>query len=252
MGVMPQVELPRTLTVARWLGVAVLAAIGVPLVGVGLLGLGDPVGQAFLCVGLVLAGSALAGAVGLVAERRTPPQPRLDRWEGEPALVLPRASAPTAVASSALAAYAATAMLGALFAGVAGHVAWAVLLVLLAAWLLLTAAPGRDLAGGLWLTPTRVVSDHAGLRWQARWDDVTGVVPQQPMPVLVRADRVPQVERTGPRGRAWNPVRKDGAIAVDTRHLAGGERLASYVIGKAVTDPASRRVLGAPASLPPS
>ena len=72
------------------------------------------------------------------------------------------------------------------------------------------------------------------------------------MPVLVRPDRLPRIERTGPRGRAWNPLRRDGVIAVDTRHLAGGSTIASYVITKALADPASRAVLGTPESLPPA
>jgi hypothetical protein len=46
-------------------------------------------------------------------------------------------------------------------------------------------------------------------------------------------------------------VTADGTLSVDTRHLAGGSTLASYVVAKAVTDPASRRVLGTPESLPP-
>ena len=71
------------------------------------------------------------------------------------------------------------------------------------------------------------------------------------MPIFDAATQAKR--RTGPRGRAWRPVSRDGTtLVVDTRHLAGGSTLASYIVAKAVTDPASRRVLGTPQSLPPT
>lgn len=73
------------------------------------------------------------------------------------------------------------------------------------------------------------------------------------MPIGLRADRRPSVVRTGPPGRAWRPLSRDGTtLTVDTRHLAGGTTLSSYVIAQAVSDPASRRILGTPESLPPA
>ena len=246
---------PAWLRGLLWVGRILLAVIGVPLVAVGLLGLGDTTGRAFLCFGLVLVVSAAGSVAREVAERRylrQPPEPRLVTLEdGERALVLPRDPAPSRIATLVLLGYAAVAVVGVVVTAVAGSVGWAVALAVLAVLLLYFAAPHRgSLAGGLWLTPQRMVHEHDGLRWQVGWDDVTGVVPQQPMPVLVRPDRMPAVERIGPRGRAWSPRAGDGVLAVDTRHLAGGVTLAFYVIGKSVTDRDSRAVLGTPESLP--
>jgi hypothetical protein len=157
------------------------------------------------------------------------------------------------VSSWSLAALAAVLGLGALFTAFEERWGWALVLAVVAAWLLWSSAihRGASLAGGLWFSPVGMRHDDRGVVVDLPWDAVTGVVPQQPMPVLVRPDHTPALVRTGPRGRAWNPVRRSGAIAVDTRHLAGGAVLASYVIGKAVTDPASRELLGTEASLPP-
>ena len=235
----------------RWVGTIILALIGIPLVVMGLFGLGDQTGRLFFTVGLIALISAVGGVARLLAERKPPPQPRLVELEpGESALHLPRAEAPSRIASMVLLGYGLVSLAMAVSAALVESWGFAVFLGVCGLALLWLAAPGRDLAGGLWLSPRRIVHEHDGRRWEAPWEDVTGVVPQQPMPVLVRPDRTPAVRRTGPPGRAWNPRRGDGLFAVDTRHLAGGPEIASYVIGKAVTDPASRAILGTPASLP--
>ena len=144
--------------------------------------------------------------------------------------------------------------LAALFAALDQSWVWAGLLAVGAVWLGWSSAVhlGARLAGGLWLTPTRLVHADRGVTVEVPWDSVTGVVPQQPMPIVLRTDGLASVVRTGPPGRAWRPVSRDGTtLTVDTRHLAGGTTLASYVIAKAITDPASRRLLGTPESLRP-
>lgn len=240
------------LLVAGWV---LLAGIGLPLTVMGLVGIGDATGRAFLFLGLLLLLSAAGGVAREVVERRArrqPPSPRLvDLAPGERALFLPRAGGPTRVASLVLLGYGLLGLLSAVATALDGRWAWAVGFTLGGAVMVLLAAPGRDLAGGMWFSPSRLVHEHDGLRWEAPWDDVTGVVPQQPMPVLVRPDRPVDVRRVGPPGRAWRPTRGDGVLAVDARFLAGGPVVASYVIGKAITDPASRSVLGTPESLPP-
>lgn len=239
------------MNVLRWAGAVLLACIGLPLVAMGLVGVGDPTGQTFLCLGAVAVVGAVSGAARLVAERRDPPPAELvDLAPGEPALFLPRSPAPSRIASGALLGFAVVAAVAALFSGLAGAVVGAAVLAVVAVGLALVAAPGRDLAGGLWFSARRLVHEHDGLRWEVPWEDVTGVVPEQPMPVLVRPDRTPTFTRTGPPGRAWRRS-ADGVLAVDTRFLAGGPTLASYVIAKAVTEPASRDTLGTPESLPP-
>ncbi|HEX6149357.1 hypothetical protein [Nocardioides sp.] len=235
----------------RWAGAAILVLIGAPLVVIGAIGLGDETGRVFFTIGVLVLISAVGGVARLLADRRPPPRPRLvELTPEESALFLPRASAPSRISSMVLLGYGLVLLASAVSASLVESWGVAVVCALLGLAALWLAAPGRDLAGGIWLSPRRLAHEHDGRRWEVPWDDVTGVVPQQPMPVLVRADRMPTVQRTGPLGRAWNPRRGDGLLAVDTRHLAGGTELASYVIGKAVTDPASRTVLGTPDSLP--
>ena len=249
---------PTGSRVLTWVGVVVLLAIGLPLVGMGLLGVHTGLGRGLLCGGLVLLVSASGGLARELAEaraRRNPPEPRIEPYDGENALHLTRAAGPTLVSSWTLAGLAAVSALAALFAALEQSWVWAGVLAAVTVWLGWSGAVhlGARLAGGLWLTPTRLVHADRGVTVEVPWETVTGVVPQQPMPVVLRADGRPSVVRTGPRGRAWRPVSRDGTtLTVDTRHLAGGTTLAPYVIGKAITDPASRRVLGTPASLPPN
>jgi hypothetical protein len=248
---------PSGSRVLTWVGVVVLLAIGLPLTGMGLLGVHTGLGRGLLCGGLVLVVSATGGLGREVVEarvRRHPPQPRIEAYGDEDALHLPRASGPTLVSSWTLAGLAAVSALGALFAALEHSWVWAGVLAAVAAWLGWSSAvqQGARLAGGLWLTPTRLVHADRGVTVEVPWEIVTGVVPHQPMPVLLRADRRPSVVRTGPPGRTCRPLSRDGAtLTVDTRDLAGGTVLGSYVIAKAVSDRASRRILGTPASLPP-
>jgi hypothetical protein len=248
---------PAGTRVLSWLGILVLLGIGLPLAGMGLLGLHTGLGRGLFCFGLAL---LVAGAGGVAREvvedrlRREPPRARLEPLAGERALHLPRATGPTLVSSWVLAGLAAVAALGALFVALDQRWGWAVVLGAVACWLGWSSAVhlGGRFAGGLWLTPTRLRHEDRGVAVDVPWDDVTGVVPQQPMPVLMRPDRRPIVARKGPRGRAWAPTSGDGTLRVDTRHLAGGSTLASYVIAKAVTEPRSRELLGTPESLPPA
>ncbi len=235
----------------RWAGTVILALIGIPLVVLGLFGIGDDTGRLAFTVGLIASISAVGSVARLLVERKPRPQPRLVELEsGESALLLPRAEAPSRIASMMLLGYGLVLLASAVSAALVESWGLAVVLGVCGLALLWVSAPGRDLAGGLWLSPQRIVHEQDGRRWDVPWEDVTGVVPQQPMPVLVRPDRTPDVRRTGPPGRAWNPRRGDGLLSVDTRFLAGGAEIASYVIGKAITDPASRAVLGTPESLP--
>lgn len=247
---------PAGMRILSWFGVVVLLGIGLPLTGMGLLGLHTSLGRWLLCAGLALLVAAAGGLARELVElrlRRDPPVARLEALDGEHALHLPRAPGPTLVSSWMLAGLAAGAALAVAFAALDRSWGWALVLALVAVWLGWSSAVHRGgrFAGGLWLTPTRLRHEDRGVAVEVPWDSVTGVVPQQPMPVLVRADRAATVTRTGPRGRAWKPVTSDGTLSIDTRHLAGGSALASYVIAKAVTEPASRRVLGTRESLPP-
>ncbi len=248
---------PAGLRILSWSGVVVLLGIGLPLTGIGLLGLHTGTGRGLFCFGLLLLVGAGGGAGREVVEarvRRDPPVAGLTTFAGEPALHLPRATGPTLVSSWMLAGLSAVSALGAVFCALDQRWGWVLVLGAGSAWLGWTSAVhlGSRFAGGLWLTPSGLHHEDRGVAVDVPWDSVTGVVPQQPMPVLVRPDRVPTVTRVGPRGRAWRPVTGDGTLRVDTRHLAGGSTLASYVIARAVTEPATRQVLGTPESLPPA
>jgi hypothetical protein len=246
---------PLATRALTWFGTVVLLGIGLPLTGIGLLGVGTPLGRGLLCFGLVLLVCGVGGVAREVVEdrvRRDPPRPRLESLDGRPSLHLPRAPGPTLVSSWILAALGAVASLGAVLAGLEESWVPAGVLLAVAVFLVRSSAihRGGALAGGLWFNATGFRHEDRGVAVDVPWEAVTGVVPQQPMPVLLRPDRVPVATRTGPYGRAWRPVSADGTLNVDTRHLAGGTVLASYVVGKAVTDPSSRAVLGTPESLP--
>lgn len=249
---------PVWLRLVVWSGLVVMALVSVSLLGVGLVGLDDGGGKFAVCFGLVLVVTTVGGVAREVAERRlvrNPVEPRLDSLAGgEPALLLPRATAPTAISSAVLVGLAATLAVGAVLA--ATELAWGlcVALALAAGWLVHLAAPLRtaSMAGGMWLTPSSIVDEYRGIRWDVAWEDVTGVEARHPtrMLLVVRGDRVPRIRRTGPRGRAWRPLTAGNVLAVDSSHLAGGSALAGSLIGRGLEDPASRRALGTPPSLP--
>lgn len=255
---MSSVTIPRTdarplwLRLLVWTGLAILVVLAPPFVLFGLVAIGDGEGKFILCFGLLLLVGAVAGAAREVSERRLvrdPVAPRLDRMpDGERALLLPRATEPTLISSWGLFGFGAVLLVGALLAAVEASWGLAVVLTLTAAWFLLTAVPHRAerMAGGLWLTPTRVVDDYRGVRWEVPWELVTGVDAHHRQRVLlpVRRDRVPALQRTGPRGRAWKPLRAGNVMVIDTNHLAGGTTYAGDLIDRALTHPASRQSLG--------
>jgi hypothetical protein len=238
---------------------AVLSGLlGLLLLGFGLVGIGTGIGQTLVCFGLVLLVTAAGGFARERAERahdRHPPQPELTTAPtGEPALFLPRSAGRARVAVGVLLGLATVAGLGALFAVLAGGWPGALVLAVVAVLLGVVAAPGSAAggAGGLWFTPQRLVSVHDGVRWDLPWEDVSGVVPHEPMPILVHPGREPKIQRTAAAGRFRGRARVDGMLPVETRYLAGGATLAAYVVGKAVVDPAFRAALGSPTSLPPT
>jgi len=239
-----------------WVGAVVLLVMGASLAGAGLLGVRTTLGRTSLCIGVALLVLGVAGVAGQLVERRirrNPPTAHLADLDGRAALHLPRAPGPTIISSLALAGLGVAALLGAVFAGAAQAWGWCALLALLAWWALVSSAVrrGGSLAGGLWFTPAGMRYEDRGFRVDLPWDAVTGVVPQQPMPVLVRSDHAPAVTRTGPRGRAWRALTRDNTLLVDTRHLSGGAALASYIIVMSIQHPATRTVLGTEESLPP-
>ncbi|MCY7396922.1 MAG: hypothetical protein LH468_12380 [Nocardioides sp.] len=247
-------ERGRLLTFVLLVGVGVCLLLGLPLTVLGLIGVRDAGGQLMLCLGLVLL-VAVAGGVGReLAERshdRHPPSPRLDHWDGEPALHLPRSAGRSRVSSWTLTGIAAVCGLGAVLALGGGRVPGGVALLVLAGLLLLTAAPWSAGAGGVWFTPTRVAHVQDGTRWEVAWDDVTGSWKGEPVPVMLRPGARPRIRRTPAAGRKRGRTRDGDTMLIESRYLAGGAVLASYVVLNAVGDRAFRAALGSPASLPP-
>lgn len=250
---------PLWLRLLVWAGLVVLALCTPVFLLFGLASIAEPDGKFILCCGLVLLVATFAAAAREVVERRLvrdPVRPRLETLpDGEQALTLARATAPTSISSWGLLGFGVALALGAIFAALEQSWVLAVVVALAALWLMVTAVPHRasEMAGGLWLTPTRLIDDYRGIRWELPWEGVTGVDAHRARRVLVsvRRDRLPPLERTGPRGRAWKPLVAGNVLKIDTDHLAGGSVLAGYVITKALTDPGSRTVLGTPESLPP-
>lgn len=249
---------PVWLRVLVWAGVVIGAVAGTTMVVGGLVRLDDPPSRFVLCFGLLVVVGVVGAGAREVAElriARRPPVPRLEPLpDGERALLVPRDPSPTRIASRVLLGFALAVGLAATFAAMSRAWVWTSLLVLLTAYLVRVAAPHRDgaMAGGLWFTPTRLVHEHQGIRWEVPWDDVqTATLPQEPLRVSIRADRTPTITRTGPRGRGWGPRRGGRVLVVETAHLPGGSTLAGYLVWKSVTDPASREAFGTPESLPP-
>ncbi|MFA6299928.1 MAG: hypothetical protein WC642_12220 [Nocardioides sp.] len=238
-------------------GAALLLVIGLPMIGLGVAIIEEPQGPFALCFGLLLLALGVGSAAREVAERavrRHPPAPRLDRLEtGDAALFLPRAPQPSVISAGSLVAVAVVAALGAVFAFAAGRGVFGVVLLVVATVCLLVAQPHRagEAAGGLWFTPRRIVHVHDGVCWELPWEDVHGAVPSEPMPVLVHHGRTPEVRRSWVAGRHRGRAVIDGVPVVESRYLAGGAVLASYIIEKALADPSFRAALGTPESLPP-
>ncbi len=232
-------------------GIALCGAIGLAMTVTGAVLLDRPAGQAVLCLGLVLLVAAAAGIAREMAERRhdrLPPQPRLVILDGEPALFLPRSPDRSRVSSAAVLGLAAVSALGAVFCLAAGELVGGAALLVVGGALGWSGRPSGAGAGGLWFGPRRLVHEHDGVRWELPWSDVSGSVPGEPLAVTTYAGRAPRVSRSARRFRGRS---SDGSVLfVETRFLAGGSVLASYIIGKAILDPGFRADLGTDASLP--
>lgn len=240
-------------------GIALFVAIGLPslVFGIALVRRGAAAGPFIACLGLLLSAFAVGGLLREVVERshrRNPPAPRLTVLSnGERALHLPRAAGPSLVSAWSLVALALVCLVGAGFAVRAERWILAGLVAVAALVCLLVAQPhrARALAGGLTFTPSRIVHEHDGVRWEVPWPDVYGALPQEPMPVLVYRGRMPAIHRTWVAGRYRGRAAVEDALVVQARYLAGGAVLAAYVIGMALVQPEFRSALGSPAPLPP-
>ncbi|QZY28788.1 hypothetical protein [Nocardioides coralli] len=255
---MSSVTIPRSdarplwLRLLVWSGLVLLIALTPVFLLFGLVELDEPQGRFLLCFGLLLLIGSVAGIAREVVERRLvtdPVQPRHETLhDGERALFLPRAVSPTLISSWQLLGFGVVLVLATVFATLERSWGLAVVLAVGAGWLLLTAVPHRaaELAGGLWLTPTRVIDAYRGIRWELPWEHATGVDAHHPQRVLlvVRHDRVPQLHRTGPRGRAWKPLRAGNVLVIDANHLPGGSGYAGGLLNQRLHEPSARSLPG--------
>jgi hypothetical protein len=108
---------------------------------------------------------------------------------------------------------------------------------------------GRVPAGGVHLTEQGVTSAKDGSWWRLDWDDVAGVVPGEPLAVVLRDGARPARGRTAPS--AWrSEVRApEGVLAIQTRYLAVDAGTVAFLLLAYRDRPDLRALLGTPESL---
>lgn len=223
--------------------VGLITGVGVTGIGIGLVARNyeEPFAAVwsslFVLVGLI----CLISYVGLLLGKRVQPAPRppLDiTFENEPARYLPRSANPPAVAGSIV-----YVLLGGWFLvmGVVGAVEenwlWLVLAAFPAVYFLgfpVFQAVGRFRRGGVWLTETRIVDEHLGLRREIEFTNVKTAYD------LLDAVRVELEDPSSIRykrltPRLWCARLVPGEMLIQANGLAGGpEGFAAEVRERAV------------------
>jgi hypothetical protein len=133
--------------------------------------------------------------------------------------------------------------------GSTGGLVVAVVVGLAALGWLLPVLLGRVRTGGVWVSPSGVEQARFGSRWRVGWDDVEGVVPQEPLAIVLRPGARVSRERTSPWG--WNGDVRAGAnlLGISTRHLSVDERALAFLLATSLERPVQRDDLGTPVSL---
>ncbi len=221
-----------------------LIAVGVTLTVAGVIWLVVDPGYPAL-YGIVCGLGTVALTVADGRHFRHPPQPRYEvSDQGVPVVVLPRGESVTrATWAFTMALGGSLVMVSLPFVGddwlwvdgVFASIGALLVAVSLRGW--------WTTAGGLTLTRTHLTHELSGVRWSAPWSDVADVVPRQNLRIVFEAGRRPGI--TGPLSlpSRW---RMGSALGVQTRHLAGGTPLASYLVERAAVDPEFRDRLGDP------
>jgi hypothetical protein len=101
----------------------------------------------------------------------------------------------------------------------------------------------------VYLTASGVTSAKDGAWWRLAWDDIAGVVPEEPMAVVLRDGARPERGRTAPPG--WRPeVRApDGVLAIQTRYLSEDTATLAFLLLAYRDRPDLRQGLGTQAPL---
>lgn len=179
-----------------------------------------------------------------------PPAPELTRLDGVPATRLARRAGPFRAGIAVLAELTVAAVVAAVAAGTGGDTGLALALALLAVALarpVVLALTGRVVAGGVWLTPDGLVSQHRGVELTAAWsavalavgDDARGYVALRPRPGV---PLVP-VRRAGSL-RAANALATDDLALVPAAGLAVDPSVLARWVELLTHDPVRRAELG--------
>ena len=234
--------------------VAVLLAFGVLILAAGVVGRSG--------VGVVGAWLIGLGVVMLIArarrERRSfGPEAKIAEIDRVPATAILRSPTELRMTLALVVTFA----LGPLGWGIGGLLSGqstgpAVLLIVVALWL---AAPaflalaGRYVAGGVWLTPEKVITRSFGLESTIGWDELGAVAGGVNALVVVRAVPGATVRhrfRAGPwRGGARGQIVGPGLATIDTTDCAIDSAALARVLDHYLRTPDARVELGSPASL---
>lgn len=218
----------------------ILTGLGSLAIGVGLLrrsetAFGAVWSSLFVVLGLIV---LLSYGLLLTKSAGSAHPAREVNCEGEPARFLPRHNRRTAAAMIILV------LLGGWFLvmGVVGAIEenwlWPVLSALPVVYFLgfpVLAAVGRFRSGGVWLTPTRVVNEHFGLRTEIALADIATVMPRVNDVRIVPTDAAAvRHQRLTPR--VWCARIRPGEIVITTDGITGGrDGLAAEVRDRAAT-----------------
>lgn len=164
---------------------------------------------------------------------------------GAPATAFPRSPVPTSMSAVLPGLLVAWALLGCVLAAVEGEPVATVVLGVLAVGLatpLVAVVRGQVAAGGLYLTAAGIEHRKEGVSWSVPWEEVTGVVPGEPLGLLVRA--VPRQRATTRMLWQREATGPAGTKAVDSRYLAADPLVVGAVVARCVAEPAQRARMG--------
>ncbi|GAA1163850.1 hypothetical protein [Nocardioides aquiterrae] len=164
---------------------------------------------------------------------------------GRPATAFPRSRVPFVMSVVVPVLLAVWALAGSLLVE---HVAARVGLLLLAvvfASPLVAVVRGRVAPGGLYLTPEGVEQRKEAVSWSLPWDRVAGVVPGEPLALVLNGPPPDQVVRTRWLWRR-EPTGPAGVVAVDSRYLAERPEVVAELVARCIVHPPLRERLGTP------
>lgn len=185
-------------------------------------------GRVFATIFVISGATVILSLVVRVSQRWWParlPPPRREKLKEEEAAFHPRrAGWPTPVAYLLFGSVGLWAAAVAVVGGLEEHWAWPVLFAVPAIyflgfpvlWLL-----GRFRPAGIWLTPTRVVNEHFGLRSELAVRDIAILIPRSSELVVMPHEGTP-VDHRKLTPKWWRARLKEDRLVINTEHLAGG------------------------------